>query len=107
LAVRLAEAEKWPEGKEMALAIAYTAASNSAKSKQALERLLRIPTASEYFVADVYAYRGEKDLAFQYLEKAYVHHSVDLQDLKTDPFLSSLRTEDRYKVLLHKMNLPD
>ena len=107
LAVRLAETEKDPEGREMSLAIAYTATHDLEKSGQALERLLRIPTVSEYFVADVYAYRGEKDLSFQYLEKAYANHSVDLQDLKTDPFLSSLRTEQRYKVLLHRMGLPE
>ena len=74
---------------------------------QALERLLRIPTVSEYSIASVYAYRGEKDLAFQALEAAYQHRNPDLLNLKTDRLLTGLRTDQRYKELLRKINLPE
>ena len=107
LALQLAESEKNDEAKDMALAIVYSAMGNADRSKQALERLLRIPTVSEYSVAAVYAYRGEKDLAFQALEAAYQHRNPDLLNLKTDPLLKGLRTDQRYRALLRRMNLPE
>jgi serine/threonine-protein kinase len=107
LALQLAESEKNDEGKEMALAIVYSALGKPDRSKQALERLRRIPTVSEYSIASVYAYRGEKDLAFRYLEAACEHREPDLLILKTDPLLTGLRTDQRYNALLRRMNLPE
>jgi hypothetical protein len=55
----------------------------------------------------VYAYRGEKDLAFRALEAASQRREPDLLSLKTDPLLSGLRSDQRYKALLRTMNLPE
>jgi tetratricopeptide (TPR) repeat protein len=107
LALRLAESETDPEPREVALAVVYTAMGKTLESRQALERLLRLPTALEFDVARVYAYRGELDLAFQYLERAFANRSVDLLDLKTEPLLSNVRTDARYRALLRRMNLPE
>jgi TolB-like protein/Flp pilus assembly protein TadD len=107
LALRLAESETDVEQREMALAIVYTAMGKSVESKQTLERLLQNPTTLEFDVASVYAYRGERDLALQHLELAYAQHSVDLLNLKTDPLLSGIRTEPKYRQLLRQMNLPE
>jgi tetratricopeptide (TPR) repeat protein len=107
LALRLAESETDAAQREVALSIVYTAMGKTLESKQALERLLRIPTALEFDVARVYAYRGERDLALHYLERAYAQHSVDLLDLKTDPLLSNVRAEAKYRQLLRQMNLPE
>jgi len=107
LALQLAESEKTDETKEMALAIVYSALGKPDRSKQALERLLRIPNVGEYNIASVYAYRGEKDLAFQHLEAAYQRREPDLLNLKVDPVLTGLRGDQRYKALLRKMNLPE
>jgi tetratricopeptide (TPR) repeat protein len=107
LALRLAESETDAEAREVSLALVYTAMGKTRESKQALERLLQLPTALEFDVARVYAYRGERDLALQYLERAYARHSVDLLYLKADPLLSNVRSEARYKKLLRQMNLPE
>jgi TolB-like protein/tetratricopeptide (TPR) repeat protein len=107
LALRLAESEKSMEAKEAALAIVYTAMHKRDKASLALERLLQIPTATEFSIASVYAYLGDKERAFQHLEKAYTQHSPDLLALKTDPTIENLRTDARYKALLHRMNLPE
>ena len=107
LALQLAESEKTDETKEMALAIVYSALGKPDRSKQALERLLRIPNVGEYNIASVYAYRGEKDLAFQHLEAAYQRREPDLLNLKVDPVLTGLRGDQRYKALLRKINLPE
>ena len=106
LALQLAEKDTDPEAREMALAIVYSALGKPEDSKQALERLLRVPM-SEYSVAAVHAYQGEKDVAFRSLEAAYQQHRPDLLGLKTDPLLTRLRTDERYKGLLRRMNLPE
>jgi len=62
---------------------------------------------SEYSVAAVHAYQGEKDLAFRYLEAAYQQHRPDMLGLKSDPLLASLRNDQRYGALVRKMNLPE
>jgi TolB-like protein len=106
VALQLAETETNPEAKETALAIVYFALGKPDKSTQALARLLRIPM-SEYNAGAVYAYRGEKDLAFRSLEAAVEGRRPDLINLKTDPLLTALRTDERYKGLLRRMNLPE
>jgi hypothetical protein len=76
-------------------------------SKQAIARLLRTPTMSDYWAAEAYAYTGDKELAFQHLERSYTQRSPDLTILKSHPLMASLRTDQRYKALLRKMNLPE
>lgn len=105
-ALQVAETETDPEAKETALAVAYFALGKSDQSNQALGRLLRIPT-SEYSAGVVYAYRGEKDLAFQSLEAALQAKRPDLTNLKADPMLTALRADERFKELLRRMNLPE
>ena len=66
-----------------------------------------LPTSA----ADVYAILGDKDHAFYWLEQACQHHelaSMDdgLLDLKTDPLLDPLRSDQRYKDLLRRIGLP-
>jgi hypothetical protein len=107
LALQLAEGDPDAEAKEMALAIAYSALGKQDKSKQALEAMLRIPTVSQYNVAAAYAYRGEKDLAFRFLEASYRQREPDLLFLKTDPLLTGLRSDQRYAALVRKMHLPE
>jgi TolB-like protein/tetratricopeptide (TPR) repeat protein len=107
LALQLAESETDMEAKETALAIVFSALGKPDKSKQALEKLQRIPTVSPYNIAAVYAYRHERDLAFRSLEAAYQQRDPNLLNLKTDPLLNGLRTDQRYKGLVRKMNLPE
>ena len=59
-----------------------------------------------YRVALVHAWRGERDSAFEWLERAYARHDLELRWLKIDPFLRNLRADPRYTALLRKMNLP-
>jgi hypothetical protein len=58
-------------------------------------------------IARVYAWRGEKDQALEWLERAYVQRDTSLTWVKIDPRFRSLRGDARYKALLRKMNLPE
>jgi TolB-like protein/DNA-binding winged helix-turn-helix (wHTH) protein/Tfp pilus assembly protein PilF len=57
-------------------------------------------------IAEVYAYRGETDKAFEWLDRAYRQRDPGTPELKTDPLMRSLRQDPRYGELLKKMHLP-
>jgi hypothetical protein len=58
-------------------------------------------------VARVFAFRGERDQALAWLEKAYQQRDVDLYFIKGDPLLRNLEGDPRCKAFLKKMNLPE
>jgi len=58
-----------------------------------------------YQIAEVYAWRGQKDQAFQWLDRAYAQHDGGLPEIKGDPGMASLRTDPRYHAFLVKMKL--
>jgi thioredoxin-like negative regulator of GroEL len=80
---------------------------NAKASQQALEKLIAKDAAhAAYQVAEVYAWRGEKDKAFEWLERAYRQQDGGLASTKIDPLLDSLRSDPRFTVLLRKLNFP-
>jgi len=58
-------------------------------------------------IARVYAFRGEKDRAFEWLNRAYEARDEDLYFIKGDPLFKNLEGDPRYKAYLRKMNLPE
>jgi TolB-like protein/DNA-binding winged helix-turn-helix (wHTH) protein/Tfp pilus assembly protein PilF len=61
---------------------------------------------ASYQIAQMYAYRNEKDSAFVWLDRAYGQHDQGLDDAKVDPQLANLRGDPRYGALLIKLKLP-
>jgi eukaryotic-like serine/threonine-protein kinase len=59
-----------------------------------------------YQVAAIYAYRGENDNAFAWLDRAYYQRDYSLADVKGDPVFKKLWTDRRFKEFLRRMNLP-
>jgi hypothetical protein len=59
-------------------------------------------------VAAVYALAGQKDKAFEWLEKAYEERDgQDVTLLKCDPSFKNLRGDPRFSALLRRMGLPE
>jgi DNA-binding response OmpR family regulator/TolB-like protein/predicted Zn-dependent protease len=75
-------------------------------SRQVLEQLIA-KKSSPHLIAEVYAWRGEKDQAFEWAERAYEQRDAGLTWLKIDTDFRGLRGDPRYKALLRKMNLPE
>jgi len=59
-----------------------------------------------YQIAQVYAVRGEKDKAFEWLQVAFDNHDGGMPSLLVDPVLRGLRDDARYKNLVVKVGLP-
>ncbi|MCX6261620.1 MAG: tetratricopeptide repeat protein, partial [Bacteroidia bacterium] len=55
----------------------------------------------------IYIGLGEKDKAFEWLEKTYKEHEAYLDLLQVEPMYDPLRSDPRFKDLLKKMNFPD
>ena len=60
-----------------------------------------------YQIAEVHAYRGDKDKAFEWLERARRQHDGGLPSLRKDPLLTNLHDDPRWNALLHTMGLAD
>ncbi|HEY0800436.1 MAG TPA: hypothetical protein VGD54_06305, partial [Steroidobacteraceae bacterium] len=60
-----------------------------------------------YGIADVYAWRGENDKAFEWLEREYQRRGTNLYLMRNDIALVSLRGDARFAAMLRKMNLPE
>ncbi len=89
------------------VAMAEHTLGDAKASQQALDQLIATDaTDAAYQIAEVYAWRGEKDKAFEWLERAYRQLDGGLASTKTDPLLASLRTDPRYAALLRKLNFP-
>jgi hypothetical protein len=56
--------------------------------------------------ARIYAQLGEKDAAFEALNRAWEARESSLLGLKVDPYLDPLRGDSRYAALLRMLGLP-
>jgi TolB-like protein len=85
---------------------AHTLADAKA-SQQTLDALTTTHAReAAYQIAEVYAWRGERNTAFEWLERAYRQQDTGLLATKTDPLLASLRSDPRLAAFLRKMNFP-
>jgi TolB-like protein/Flp pilus assembly protein TadD len=89
------------------VAMAEHTLGHARESQQALDTLIgKYAHDSAYQVADIYAWRGEKDKAFEWLERAYVQRDGGLSTINADPAVRSLLDDPRYAALLKKLGLP-
>jgi hypothetical protein len=88
------------------LALAYHALGRKKESDAALAELIGKYHADWAFqIAEVYAFRGEADRAFEWLERAYAQRDGGFIGMKGDPLLKSLERDRRYAAFLKKMRL--
>jgi tetratricopeptide (TPR) repeat protein len=76
------------------------------ESDAALARLKEVSAdTAAYQIAEVHAYRGEKDQAFEWLERARQQRDPGLQSTKIDPLLVNLYGDARWQPFLRTMGM--
>jgi tetratricopeptide (TPR) repeat protein len=100
--------ETLDDGQLEGSAMAHFAAGRKGESDaQLAEAIRQNGTSWPSEIARVYAFRGERDRAFEWLDRAYEMRDEDLYQIKGDPLFRNLENDPRYKAFLRKMNLPE
>jgi len=108
-AAALREAQLEPnEGyRQFELALAqYTRRDRPAADAALAELISKDRNFLAYQIAEVYAWRGEKDKAFEWLQIALDNHDTGMLSLLIDPLMRGLRHDARYNSLVAKIDLP-
>jgi len=87
----------------------YAVTGRRADAEKVLARLNELSKrefVSPVWMAKIYSGLGEKDKAFESLERAYEDRSIaSVAYIKTNPMLDPLRSDPRFAELLRRMNL--
>jgi tetratricopeptide (TPR) repeat protein len=98
------EAESADVWKMIGLPIAYHALGRKADSDAALAALIaKYAKDAAYNIATVYAFRGETDLAFAWLDKANEYGDPGLSEIATERFFDNIRADPRWLPFLRKI----
>jgi len=90
------------------MAMAEFTRGNDAASRQFLAKMETDFTVGfAYQIAQIHAWRGEKDQAFAWLERGFPLHDAGLVRLPFDPALDPLRTDPRFAALVAKLGIPE
>jgi TolB-like protein/DNA-binding winged helix-turn-helix (wHTH) protein/Flp pilus assembly protein TadD len=93
-----------------ALAHAFAVIGKKAEAEKILhdfERKSKSTHVSPYLMATMFASLGDKDRAFEFLEKAYQERSLNMPwGLKADLRVDNLRSDPRFQALVRRVGLP-
>jgi serine/threonine protein kinase/tetratricopeptide (TPR) repeat protein len=90
----------------MAFGLIHTVAGKRDEAEKALQEMMKQSKqtyVAPWMMAAIHAGLGEKDKAFELLEKSYKERDHWLTYLKSSPIVDNLRSDSRFKVLLKKM----
>jgi TolB-like protein len=105
-AVKEFEAEKGGWG-IIGRPLGYHAQGRTAEASAALREMLSHSAGNEFQVGETYAYFGDKDQAFAWLDRAVKFRDPGIQWLRGDPLLRNLTSDPRYAALLKRLNLSE
>jgi TolB-like protein/Tfp pilus assembly protein PilF len=91
------------------LGYALAAAGKRAEAHNIIDELARWSKSgnvSPSYIAGIYSTLGERDQAFEWLEKAYRVRDDQLTWIMIDPVFGSIRSDPRYADQLRRMGLP-
>ena len=92
----------------MKLGVAYAHAGDRARALQMVTEM-RKPTTGQYvpfyYIADIYAALGDKEAAFEWLDRALGQHSNSCLLLAIDPAFEDFRSDPRFQEATRKIGL--
>jgi len=90
----------------LAFGLIHSVAGKREEAEKALQKMMKQSKqtyVAPWMMAAVHAGLGEKDKAFELLEKSYKERDHWLTYLKSSPIVDNLRSDPRFKVMLKKM----
>ena len=90
------------------LGYAYSVAGERSEAQKLLDELnqrSKQQYVAPYGIAQIYVGLGEKDRAFEWLERAYLDRNWLMAFLKVEPAFDPLRSDPRFRDLLRRIGL--
>ena len=90
------------------LGYVYAVSGDRAGAQKLLDEvteLSRRSYVSPFDIAMIHVGLGDRDAAFEWLNRAYEERSHELRDLRVDPRMDSLRGDPRFQDLLKRKGL--
>ena len=106
-AVAEAQKETMEWSRQTPIALSSWAAGNRAQADAALAAMLRVSDTCSYQIAEVHAFRGDREGAFAWLERAWANRDAGIQETRADYFLTNLHADPRWPAFLEKVGLSD
>src|SRR5262245_51385179 len=104
----MAQQEKDEAQRLLYLPVLLQAAGRQAEANEALKaQIAQSSETGAFYVAQTYAHRGDRDLALQWLERAYAQRDSGLIEITGEPLLDGIADDPRFKAFLRKMKLPE
>ena len=86
----------------------YWTLGERTKSDAVLAQLeAKFGNSSAYNIAEMHAWRGERDRAFLWLHRAWQQHDPAMEMVRIDPLLRNLHPDPRFEAVLAQMNLAE
>ncbi|HET7064512.1 MAG TPA: tetratricopeptide repeat protein [Rudaea sp.] len=99
-----AEAESSETWRAISLPLAYYAVGRKAEADAALSALIaKLEKDASYNIAYIYAFRGEADRAFEWLDKAVQYKDGGLSEIVYESLFDKIRSDPRWLPLLRKI----
>ena len=106
-ALRESELETDPFWKRYSKILALSALERHEEADELLDRMIREEGhRAAYQVAEIHAFRGNSEAAFEWLARAYNQKDGGLREVLGNRFLQNLHDDDRWVDLLNRLGLP-
>ena len=102
----LAEIEREPNEmwRALALPLAYHALGRGQDADKSLEVVIaRLARDASFNIAGIHAFRGDADMAFEWLEKAVEYQDPGLSEILADPLVAKVHADPRWIPFLRKL----
>jgi tetratricopeptide (TPR) repeat protein len=102
------ESEPAEYTRQVVSAIALSGLKKTAEADAMLARTIQVNgDTCAYQIAEIYGFRGDKDQAFAWLDRAYRQRDTGFVLFTHDPFFDSLRSDPRWAAFRRKLGLAE
>jgi TolB-like protein/lipoprotein NlpI len=88
------------------IAYGYAKSGRRNDALSLLEEVLAPGITSPYSIAAVWSALGDRDVAFEWLDKAFEQRDLQMVSLKVDPSFDGVRDDSRFAEIMNRVGLP-